>query len=180
MTEEKMQQEALAKGFTHAVFMDVKDFVFKRELRKYCEENLCGNFGKNVSCPPICGTPEEMEEKVKKYSRALVLETVNQVNNMYDAEEIKKVRKFHNDITREYIEKLRADGVEGLAMMAGPCAACEHCAGEAGGGCRFPEKLASCLSAYCVEVEKLANYCGLPYWCGENKVGFFSVYLVNR
>lgn len=180
MTEEKMRQMALEKGFTHAEFMDVKDFVFDAKLRKYCVENLCGNYGKNDSCPPKCGTPEEMEEKTKKYSRALVLETVNQVNNIYDDGEIKRVRKAHNDISREYIEKMRAEGTEGLAMMAGPCAACERCAGEDGKPCRFPEKLASCLSAYCVNVAKLAESCGMPYWCGENKVAFFSVYLMNE
>lgn len=180
MTEEKMRELALEKGFDYAEFMDVKDFVFNPELRKYCVENLCGNYEKNDSCPPKCGTPEEMKQKAEKYRRALVLETVNPVNTIYDEEEIKRVRKAHNDISREYIEKMRADGVEGLAMMAGPCAACTHCAGEEGKPCRFPEKIASCLSAYCVEVEKLADHCGLPYWCGENKVAFFSVYLVNR
>lgn len=179
MTEEKLRQAALEKGFDYAEFMDVKDFVFNPELRKYCAENLCGNYGKNDSCPPNCGTPEEMEEKAGKYTRALVLETVNQVNNIYDDAEIKRVRKAHNDISREYIESMRTDGIQGLAMMAGPCAACEHCAGEDGKSCRFPEKMASCLSAYCADAGKMAEHCGMPYWCGDNRVAFFSVYLMN-
>lgn len=175
MTEEQMIQTALEAGFTYAVFMDVKHLVFNPELRKYCEENVCGNYGKNHSCPPDCGTPEEMEKRAGQYDRALILETVNQIQDISDGMEIKKVRKIHNEISQKFMDQMQAEGENGLRMMAGPCAVCEKCANS----CRFPEKLASCLSAYCIEAEKMAKYCELPYWCGENKVAFFSLYLIN-
>lgn len=183
MTEEKIRETALQDGFAYAEWMDVKDLQFDGSLRRYCVENLCGNYGKNYACPPDCGNPEDMERKVRRFDRALVLETVQEIENLMDAAAIKVARSRHNKMSGELISKIRSDQVEGMAVMAGPCAVCKTCAKTEGAPCRFPDQLASCLSAYCIIAEKMANHCGLPYWCGENKVAFFSIYLcreVNR
>lgn len=177
MTEEKMKELALEDGFTYAAWMDVKDLQFDGSMRRYCEENLCGNYGKNYACPPDCGTTEEMERKIRGYKRALVLETVQQLENLMDSEAIKAARAYHNQISGNFIRKIQTEQIGGMAVMAGPCSACKVCAKAEGKPCRFPEQVASCLSAYCIMAEKMANHCGLPYWCGENKVGFFSIFL---
>lgn len=179
MTEEKMRETALQDGFTHAEWMDVKDLQFDGSLRRYCVENLCGNYGKNYACPPDCGTPDEMEKKVRRFDRALVLETIQRVENLMDAAEIKKIRARHNKMSAELIKKICYGQTQGMAVMAGPCAICKTCAKIQGKPCHFPEQVASCLSAYCIVAEKMANHCGLPYWCGENQVAFFSIYLCN-
>lgn len=180
MTEMEIRNAALQDGFTYAEWMDVKDLQFDGSLRKYCVENLCGNYGKNYACPPDCGTPEEMEKKVRKFDRALVLETVQQVENLMDSGEIKTVRARHNKMSWEFIHKIQSDQMDEMAVMAGPCAVCKTCAKAEGEPCRFPEQVASCLSAYCIVAEKMANHCGMPYWCGENKVAFFSIYLYRK
>ena len=56
-------QEALSLGFANAAVIDVKDLVFVLEYRKFCEENLCGNYDLVPACPPACGTAEEMRGK---------------------------------------------------------------------------------------------------------------------
>lgn len=174
MNEKEKVQKALDLGFTNAVFMDVKDLEFDKNLRRFCEENTCGNYGKNYACPPDCGTPGEMEARVKSCSRALVLQTIQRVTDVMDPEETKKARKKHNGLTRDWLKA--ADG-QGLTVMAGPCAVCSVCNKTEGKPCSFPQKVASCLSAYCICAEKMANHCNLPYWCGENQVAFFSMYL---
>ena len=118
MTERELISCALETGFDYTAFMDVKDLVFEHELRKYCVENLCGNYGKNHACPPDCGTPEEMEEKVRGYSRALVMQTVQQVSDVTQPEEIRRVRKRHNDLSREFLEKMKEIGQKGLPVLA--------------------------------------------------------------
>lgn len=178
MTERELISCALETGFDHAAFMDVKDLVFEHELRKYCVENLCGNYGKNHACPPDCGTPEEMEEKVRGYSHALVMQTVQQVSDVTQPEEIRRVRKRHNDLSREFLEKMKEIGQKGLPVLAGPCTVCSVCSKAEGKLCRFPEELASCLSAYCIRADKMADSCGLTYWYGENTVAFFSIYFI--
>ncbi|NCB92465.1 MAG: DUF2284 domain-containing protein [Clostridia bacterium] len=179
MTDEEMKQLALDSGFTHAAFMDVADLEFDAALRQYCVENTCGNYDRNYACPPECGTPGEMEEKVRKYKRALVLESVQPVGSVMDPEETKTAKKAHNMISREFVNMMKKECSESSAVMAGPCTFCKTCAQIEGKPCRFPEEVYSCLSAYCIDAGKMAEHCGLPYWCGMDKVAFFSIYLFN-
>ena len=64
MTKDKFIDYALAEGFTSAALIDTKDIVFDPSFRPYCEENLCGQYNANYTCPPVCGTPEEMKQKI--------------------------------------------------------------------------------------------------------------------
>ena len=57
-------KEAKALGFTQAALMPVSELVIVPEYRMFCEENLCGRYGANYSCPPDCGTPEELHRQL--------------------------------------------------------------------------------------------------------------------
>ena len=152
MTEQEILRIAKEVGIENSAFMDAKDLVFEFEFRKYCEMNQCGNFGKNYGCPPDCGTPAEMKDKVKKR---------------------------HNAKIRIFINELEAKGIKGMAIMAGPCSACSPCAKVSGEPCGFPEKRASCLSAYGINVAELCKTCGLSWDHGKHKVGFFGIYMMD-
>lgn len=175
MTEEKLLQEAGLIGFDHFKILDTKQILFDPALRRYCEVNYCGNYGQNYSCPPESGTPEELEKKAGKFQRALVLQTVTEIQDILNSEETGKIKKHHNRMTLELAEKMEKDY---LLAMAGPCALCTPCAMKEGKPCHFPKKKASCLSAYCIQVEKLARVCEMPYWC-EGAVAFFSLIFFN-
>ena len=61
MTWEEMTSMAAEEGFAAAVVTDTKDIPFDPSFRPLCAENLCGKYGVNYSCPPDCGTPDEMD-----------------------------------------------------------------------------------------------------------------------
>lgn len=177
MKEEEMLRKAEKLKFTNAAFLDVDQLEFDPGLRRYCRENACGNYGKNYACPPDCGTPEEMEQKVRRYSRVLVLQTIQKLRDWTDPAQIRRARKRHNDMTLAFAKGMEEQGEKGMKIMAGPCSLCETCGRSQGIPCRFPGQLASCFSAYCICAEKMAESCQMPYWCGENTVAFFSMYL---
>ena len=60
--EEELLREAEKAGFDHYKILSARKVQFDHSLRKYCEVNYCGNYGKNYSCPPACGTPEEIAQ----------------------------------------------------------------------------------------------------------------------
>lgn len=180
MNEKKMREMALDGGFTRAVWMDTANLVFDKELRQYCVENTCGNYDRNYACPPDCGSTEAMEKRARRYKRALVLQTVQPVDSVMDSEQTKIARKAHNMITRELIDAYEAEGITGLAIMAGPCSFCAVCARVKGEPCRFPDKIASCLSAYCIDAGEMAAHCDMPYWCSNEEVPFFSIFLTEE
>ena len=74
MTDSEIIRLATAEGFAAAAIVDTRQIVFDPAFRPYCEENLCGQYGANYSCPPDCGTPEEMKQRILAHRKALVLQ----------------------------------------------------------------------------------------------------------
>ena len=60
MTDEELIQVAIEEGFANAAVVQTDKLVFDPSFRPYCEENHCGQYGINFSCPPSCGSPEQM------------------------------------------------------------------------------------------------------------------------
>lgn len=180
MTEKEILQRAQEAGISHGAFVDADELVFEYDFRKYCEMNQCGNYGRNYGCPPDCGTPQEMESKALQYRRALVLQTVQPVKDISDPGETGPLKKKHNAVVRAFMDWLDEAGVKGLPIMAGPCSACSQCAKTTGEPCRFPERKASCLSAYGINVSELCRVSGLSWDYGPQQVAFFGIYMMER
>ena len=180
MQNEKLVQYALEEGFYAAGVIDTEEIVFDPSFRPYCEENLCGQYGVNYSCPPDCGTPEEMKERILKYKHALVFQTVWPIFDYTDKKAIKQAKAEHNAAAMRVIKRLREEGCNGLMVGASGCSLCSPCALTVGEPCRYPELKFSCVSAYCIFARKLAESCGMEYDCGEKGLAFFGMYVYEE
>lgn len=63
MTDRELLELARADGFSAAIIPTGK-IVTDEKFRPFCEENLCGNYDANYSCPPDCGTVEETRQRL--------------------------------------------------------------------------------------------------------------------
>ena len=176
MNEQDMIQLAMREGFSAVALMDVKDIVIDPVFRPFCEENLCGHYGANYTCPPDCGSVEEMRARLLSYKRALVFQTKWPISDYTDKQAIKEAKGFHNAAMLKVISSLKAEGFSGLMAGASCCTLCESCAIKANEPCKFPDIRWSCLSAYCIFVRKLAESCGLEYSCEDGSLAFFGLY----
>ena len=176
MIEEMMIRLAYEHGFSATALVDTKDIVFDAMFRPFCEENLCGQYGVNYACPPDCGSVEQMKARILAHSKALVLQSIWQVESYSDAPTIKAAKKSHNASELALVKKLRLEGHDGVIVGASGCALCSPCAIVSGEPCRFPDLQYSCMSAYCVFVKKLADLCGMEYDCGEGLLALFGMY----
>ena len=179
MTQAEILQCAMEEGFANAAVVDTDKIVFDPTFRPYCEENLCGQYGANYSCPPDCGSPEEMKQRILAYKKALVLQTIWQVSDYADAAAIKQAKKSHNAAELRLVKKLREAGHGGLIVGASGCALCTPCARTQGLPCNYPELKYSCMSAYCIFVKRLTDSCGMEYNCGEGLLGLFGMYVFD-
>ena len=179
MTEAEMIQCAIDEGFAGAAVVDTNKIVFDASFRPYCEENLCGQYGVNYSCPPDCGSPEAMKQRILEHKKALVLQTMWQVSDYSDAPTIKVAKKNHNAAELRVVRKMRDEGHNGLIVGASGCALCTPCAKKQGMPCKFPDLKHSCMSAYCVFVKKLADECSIEYDCGEGLLALFGMYVFD-
>lgn len=181
MDEKTICRMAEQEGFAAAAVIPTADLVFVPEYRVFCEQNSCGNFGKNYGCPPDCGTPDEMKERVMRHRYAAVFQTRTPAADPMDASAMKILKKRHTQMTWELLKKLEDEGMEqnGFAIMCGPCGICETCRKTEGNPCSFPQRMASCLSAYCIDAGKLAERCGMEMEWNGNVVSFFSMYIFS-
>lgn len=180
MSEQEMINWAVSEGFSDAAIVSTEDIPFDFSFRPYCEENLCGQYGVNYSCPPDCGSPEEMRDRILGYRKALVLQTVWQISDYTDKPAIKAAKGSHNGATARLVKRLREAGTDGLIVGASGCALCSPCAKKSGKPCNFPQWQYSCMSAYCIFVRKLTERCGMEYDCGEGLLAFFGMYVFDR
>lgn len=163
-------------GFSAAALISTSEIVFEPSFRTFCAENRCGCYGANYSCPPDCGTPDEMKDRICAYDRALVLQTKWNIRDYSDIAAIKKAKRSHNTAMLSIVQKMQSNGMDGLMAGASCCLLCEHCAILQGEPCRFPSRRYSCLSAYCIYVKKLAERCNMEYCCSDGKLALFGLY----
>jgi len=179
MTEAEMIRLAMKEDFAAAAVVDTGKIVFDPMFRPFCEENLCGQYGVNYACPPDCGTPEEMKRRILRHKKALVLQSICQVEDYDDMPAIKEGKRSHNAAQLRLVKGLRQAGHDGLIVGVSGCALCTPCAKAEGLPCRFPDLKFSCMSAYCVFVKKLADECGMEYDCGEGLLALFGMYVFD-
>ena len=154
-------EEAMLLGFSGAAVMDTTQLVFVPEYRMFCEENLCGCYNVNPACPPESGTVEEMKQRALQYEKTLVLQTMQE--DAHDPSQYKKDKLMQNKMTEELAEKMKADGkTDVLIMSAGPY------------------KHNSCMSAYCVDAQKMAEAAGMLCWTDDGMVRYFSQILFHE
>ena len=176
---EEMIYMAEKAGFAGAALVDTKDIPFEPGFLVCCEENLCGKYGVNYACPPDCGTPQQMAERIHAHQHALVLQTLWEIDDPMDNLKVKPAKGAHNRMERALIDRFQEKWPGGFMVGASGCNVCETCAITERKPCRFPALKFSCMSAYCVFVRKLAERCGLEYDCGPGLVALFGMYVFD-
>lgn len=178
MTKQEILQWALEEGFANAALVDTERIPFEPAFLVCCQENLCGKYGVNYACPPDCGTPQQMAERVCEKSQALLLQTMWEMDDPMDGVKTKAAKGEHNTMVRRLIDRLQQAGLtNGFMVGASGCNLCPTCAIVNGEPCRFPDRKFSCMSAYCIFVKNLAEQCGMEYDCPPGLVALFGMYV---
>lgn len=175
MTDQELLELAKEMGFS-AALIPMEKIVVDAKFRSLCEENLCGNYDANYACPPDCGSVSSVRQRLMAEDRALVLETVWEIGSYENTEGILDARKAHNAAILRLSEKLRQAGFHGFYLGYGGCPLCSPCKRSQNLPCAYPERKISCLSAYCVDVAKLAEECGMEFAWTPEKLHLFGMF----
>ena len=176
MQEHEIIKLAEEMGFA-AAYIDTADVVQDPSFRKFCEDNLCGKYNANYSCPPDCGTVDEVQQRLKAGKRALVLQSIWDIGSYDNKDEIQKSKKTHNAAILRFTETLRQAGHKGFCLGYGGCPLCDPCKRVTNEPCAHPEQKISCMSAYCIDVAKLAEKCGLEFAWVPEKLFLFGMFV---
>ena len=180
MNHQLLIQYAMEEGFSSATIVNTDSIIFDPSFRPYCEENLCGQYNANYTCPPVCGTPEEMKNRILDHKHAIVLQTTWNISDYTDKSAIKHAKTEHNAATLRFVKRLCTENHDGVIVGSSGCALCSPCAMTEGIPCRFPEFAFSCMSAYCIFVRPLAESCHMDYVCEPGKLSLFGLYAFDK
>jgi predicted metal-binding protein len=166
----------LDMGASKAQEIATDQLVFSPELRKLCDNNACGRFGRNYTCPPLIGEAETLAARLKTYPSAVIWQNICALEDSFDIEGMTEGHSKHNGQTRRIAEIVfKAFGREDcLVLAAGGCDLCAECACLTREPCRSPGDALSSLEAYGINVSKIEEVSGLKYINGKDTVTFFS------
>jgi predicted metal-binding protein len=163
-------------GFKEFKDFDIGMIVFDPLVRKICQQNACGHFGKNHMCPPAVKEIEACEKEIRSFRHAVIVTKVYPTVSSYDmqgwlngiADFQKTLRKLNKDLASVFPEKKH------LVLGAGACCVCEQCTYPDGAACRFPEKALCSVEACGIDVMRLSKRAGVNYNNGKNTVTYIG------
>lgn len=168
-------QKASAIGFTAAVPMDTKKLKARADVRAMCAADKCGAYGKNWTCPPYCGTLQACQEKMDRYARGILVQTVGTMEKTVDTKAYRQTEKRHLAQFHALADAIRVCYPDALCLGSGGCRICDSCALPE--TCRFPEKACSSMEGYGLFVTEVCRENGLAYHYGEKTITYTACIL---
>ena len=175
----KICSDIEALGADKVCCTDVANIVFNTGFRKSCEENRCGNYGRNYTCPPYCGTAEELIGKVKSFSKAFVIVCTEKIDGYEDKKGIELADKRISEVTFLADDYAKENVYEYMMIGGSNCKRCTPCRAVAGEECPYPDKAFVSLSAFCVDIAKLTESCGIRMVWDGSEVSYYSMLLIK-
>ena len=127
--------------------------VPESRIRDLCRENKCGNYRANYMCPPRIGSLSEIEARLSKFTRGILLQYSRPLAVSIDKKGVGQTKvDFHRKIL-QLEERLRNEGIDEVwGMIGGSCGLCEVCAMRLGAPCLYPNEARTSLEAIGVDV----------------------------
>lgn len=165
-------------GFTEAVFLEHVNLECEPELRAFCNPEQCSNYGHSWVCPPGCGTLEECREKLCKFHRGLLLQSVSDLMPPTSKETYAALAADHSTRLKKLVDVLRPENAHMLVLSYGGCNLCPKCSYPE--PCIRPQDRTDSLGAYGIDVGKLCESANLPFSFREDKLYLTALILLEQ
>ncbi|MFC1495422.1 DUF2284 domain-containing protein [Thermodesulfobacteriota bacterium] len=165
--------------FTEYKSLDPKEISIDQSVRDMCEQNSCGQYGRNYMCPPHIKSLAECEMEIHSYKNAILFTRAYPKKSSFDFEGLmaaaidfgKTIQKLREELQEKYPDQ------KFLFLGAGGCPVCKECACKDDEPCRFPDQAFSSVEANGIEVLRLCKELGVKYNNGNNSVTYMGMIL---
>jgi predicted metal-binding protein len=167
-------------GIYESIEFDPFLLIPEDRIRKYCQENICGQYGKHYMCPPLIGTVEEIKSKLKTYNKAILVRYQEEVDVKNDRKKVKRSKiDFHKKILE--LEKFFCQkGIESWGLVGGSCSFCIECKAVTNRPCKHPHKARPSLESLGIDVQRLLDNFGLDNKFYSDKVIWTGCILIKE
>ena len=163
----ELETRALEMGFDLVQPILSRDIILDDRVRMHCQLNLCGNYGKNLMCPPFLPSLAEARRLIKSFTFAILLQLKDRVatddkdalRTAFDATAV-KLGRMAVALEREAF----ADGFRlAMALGAGECKLCPACSIQNGiQHCISPGAARPSMEGMGIDVIRTFQNAGLP------------------
>ena len=172
---------AKAKGCREAEPLLTREIVVDPRVRLKCRLNLCGQFGRNLMCPPKVWTLDETLAILTRYTFSLLM----QITREAEPNEYQTVFDREKAAMNAIIVNLEQDAFRNgfslaVGLGCGHCQLCQECADEdCPPVCRLPSQARPSLEAVGIDVEKTCAAAGLPAGFSPGRVTLTGLLLLD-
>ncbi|MBE6877784.1 MAG: DUF2284 domain-containing protein [Ruminococcaceae bacterium] len=179
MDIESICTDIVKLGASRAEYINTSEIVFNTDFRKSCEENKCGNYGKNYTCPPYAGTAQQLIEKVKSYSKAAVIVCTEKISGYDDVQGMQLANDRIAHIAQLADEYAQQKELDYMIIGGSNCKKCSPCRMVLGEKCPQPQKAFISLSAFCIDIAKLSESCNIQMVWDGSEISYFAMLLIR-
>jgi predicted metal-binding protein len=181
---QKLEQSARDMGFDLALPILAQDVILDERVRMHCQLNLCGNYEKNLMCPPFLPTVAENRILLSNYTFALLL----QLQQLFVQPDKESMRQAFNDTARRFGQmavslerKAFNDGFPlAMALGAGECKLCADCSIQNGDhNCINPGAARPSMEGMGIDVVKTFTNAGLALDFKTDQLTVAGLLLIN-
>lgn len=178
MTVEKLLELAAECGFEHAGALNVAALEFNPAVRDMCAADRCRNYGRCWTCPPGCGTLEEISARAASYHRGVLLQSTGELEDDFDIETMMETERLQKERFKAFVDRVREEHPSCLPMSSGACTVCPVCT-YPDAPCRFPHLAIPSMEACGLMVSRVCETSGLPYYYGPKTMTYTACVLVD-
>ena len=176
MSTEEIAEAIINSGFYEYGKIEMDKLVFHEEVRRICEDNSCGGYGKTWACPPAVGTLDECKERCSSYQNLILFSSLYVLEDSFDFEGMKRSLCLFKGAVDRLDEKLKGKLQRYQILSNESCIRCAKCS-YPDSACRFPGQLFHSIEGYGFLVSELAGLAGISYNNGPGTVTYFGAVL---
>ncbi len=162
--------------FDHSKVISVSKVPFDNEVRRLCEQNMCGNYAKSWTCPPAIDSIEKLQSRLSVFKYFLIFYKVYSLDDSFDWQGMMagvkdfqlKIFKFKKKILHQY------PWLKFLFLGAGSCQLCNACTYPQQKPCKHPEDALFSIESFGIDAMKMMKDNGLKYNNGLNTVTYIG------
>ncbi len=178
LTVETVMGIANEIGFSHVGLLNVAEMRFLPEVRAMCAADRCNRFGRCWTCPPYCGSLEEIQERVSHYTQGVLVQSTGEMEDDFDIECMTLTGQLQKERFNSLVERVRSEEPDCLPMSSGSCNICEQCTCP-DAPCRFPTLAIPSMEAYGLFVTEVCKQSGMAYKYGPLTITYTSCILLK-
>jgi predicted metal-binding protein len=169
-------------GFYQTCLVLAKDIRIDERVRMQCQVNICGNYRKNLMCPPFLPSLAENRLLINRYNFALLLQLHQVIPTKEETRDyFSKTAILLNEMLINLERKAFASGFSlALALGAGECKLCEDCVVKDGEKqCRKPGSSRPSMEGMGIDVLQTCQSAGLAMYFKEGEITIAGMLLID-